>query len=96
MKHTKPLSGPELFAKKYLEELEDWLEPVLLYHCFTGEDDGYKLGWFAGLDHTLQQTMLDKAFKEWPNRLERIATENRQEKQELDKKAEQFVLIFLK
>jgi hypothetical protein len=34
---------PNLVRDRFLRQLNHWLDPALLYHCFTGENDGEEL-----------------------------------------------------
>lgn len=86
------LSGPERFQRKYKADLETWLNAELLYHCFTGENDDYKLARVYHLDHVLQSSLLEKAEREWPARLEMLRQERVKEKQESKQLVQQFVL----
>lgn len=86
------LSGPERFQRKYKADLEIWLNAERLYHCFTGEDDDYKLAQINFLDHVLQSSLLEKAEREWPARLEQLRKKRVKEKQESKQAVQQFVL----
>ena len=88
------LTGPDRFRRKYQADLEDWLKPEVLYHAFTGEEDGYKLARVALLDPVHQASLLEKAEREWPARLQQIAEQRRQEKADSKKAVQQFVLGF--
>ena len=71
-----------LARKRFLDELDKWLTPDLLYHCFTGEGDPDRLAHVAGLDHALQSSLLAKVEREWPDRLDAIAQERQRERNE--------------
>jgi hypothetical protein len=86
------LSGPERFRRKYRAGLVSWLTTDLLYHAFTGEDDDYELARIARLDHVLSTSLLAKVERQWPTRLEQIATARRNEKEESKQAVQQFIL----
>lgn len=65
------MTRPNLVRERFLADLETWLTPSLLYHCFTGEDDPYRLAHVERLQPALQGPLLDKAEREWPARLQR-------------------------
>lgn len=71
-----------LVRDRFLAELESWLSPSVLYHAFTGEGDAYRLAHIERLDPSMQEPLLNKAMREWPERLERIAAERMELKQE--------------
>lgn len=73
---------PNLVRDRFLSELNAWLTPGLLYHCFTGEDDPYRLAHVERLQPALQGPLLDKAEREWPARLQRLAEARRAEQQQ--------------
>lgn len=64
---------------RFIRELDDWLTPDLLYHCFTGEGDANRLARVVSLDHVLQSALLEKVERQWPERLQSIAAERRAE-----------------
>jgi hypothetical protein len=76
------MTRTNLVRQRFLAELESWLTPSLLYHCFTGESDPYRLAHVERLQPALQEPLLNKAERQWPERLERIAAERRAQKQE--------------
>ncbi|MEN9860521.1 MAG: hypothetical protein RLZZ515_1003 [Cyanobacteriota bacterium] len=76
------MTRPNLVRQRFLAELESWLTPSLLYHCFTGESDPYRLAHVERLQPALQEPLLNKAESQWPERLERIAAERRAQKQQ--------------
>jgi hypothetical protein len=71
-----------LVRKRFLDQLDRWLTPELLYHCFTGESDPDQLAHAAELDHALQLSLLAKVERQWPGRLEAIAQERQRERNE--------------
>jgi len=71
-----------LVRDQFLAELESWLSPSVLYHAFSGESDAYRLAHIERLDPLMQEPLLNKAMREWPERLERIAAERMELKQE--------------
>ena len=71
-----------LVRKRFLDEMDKWLTPDLLYHCFTGESDPDRLAHVAGLDHALQSSLLAKVEREWPNRLNAIAEDRQHQRNE--------------
>lgn len=81
-------------AERFLAELDAWLTPDLLYHCFTGESDADELERIAKLDHVLQSSLLAKVERLWPQRLALLAEARRTEKQESKAAVQQFVLSF--
>ena len=76
------MTRPNLVRQRFLAELESWLTPGLLYHCFTGEDDPYRLAHVERLQPALQEPLLNKAEREWPARLQRIAAARKAEQQQ--------------
>jgi hypothetical protein len=76
------MTRPNLVRQRFLAELESWLTPALLYHCFSGEDDPYRLAHVERLQPALQEPLLNKAEREWPERLQRIATARKAEQQQ--------------
>jgi hypothetical protein len=72
-----PMNRPNLVRQRFLAELNVWLTPGLLYHCFTGESDPETLAHVQNLDPALQEPLLAKAERQWPERLEAIAAERR-------------------
>ena len=75
------MTPTNLVRQRFLAQLESWLTPSLLYHCFTGEDDPYRLAHIDRLQPALQEPLLNKVERHWPQRLERIAAERRALKQ---------------
>lgn len=63
------MNRPNLVRQRFLAELNAWLDPALLYHCFTGEDDPERLAHVNRLQPALQGPLLAKAEREWPARL---------------------------
>ena len=84
-----------LVRDRFLAELNSWLTPSLLYHCFTGEGDAYRLAHVERLDPSLQEPLLNKAERHWPQRLERIAAERKAQKQESKAAVRAFVQVAL-
>lgn len=79
-------------AERFLADLDAWLTPELLYHCFTGEADDQELERIAKLDHTLQSSLLAKVERLWPERLAQIADARRKEQQESKAAVQQYIL----
>ena len=71
-----------LIRQRFLAELNAWLTPSLLYHCFTGESDPYRLAHVEHLQPALQNSLLEKAERDWPARLQRLAEARRAEQQQ--------------
>jgi len=67
------LIGQERIKRRYLSRLQENLPDDVLYHCFTGESDEEELKKFLKLNHVLRSSLLDRAFKLWPERLQQIA-----------------------
>ena len=84
-----------LVRDRFLAELDSWLTPSLMYHCFTGESDAYRLAHVERLDPSLQEPLLNKAEREWPERLDRIAEERKAQKQESKAAVRAFVQVAL-
>jgi DNA-binding FrmR family transcriptional regulator len=78
---------PNLVRDRFLRQLNHWLDPALLYHCFTGENDGEKLARINNLQSQpwLLEPLLNKVEREWPQRLQQIADARKAQKL-LDKK----------
>lgn len=85
------MTRPNLVRQRFLTDLSDWLTPDLLYHCFTGEDDPGRLGYVARLDPIHQSSLLNKAEREWPARLQAIAAKRRREKAESKAAVQQYI-----
>lgn len=90
------MNRPNRVRDRFLRELNAWLTPELLYHCFTGENDPEELERISKLDHALQASLLEKAERLWPQRLQMIADARRKEKRESKEAVQQFVLIHAK
>jgi hypothetical protein len=86
------MSRPNLVRERFLNELSAWLSPDLIYHCFTGEDDPLELARIAKLDPWLLEPLLNKAEREWPDRLAQIAAARKREKKESKRAVQQFIL----
>ena len=86
------MKRPNLVRDRFIRDLNRWLTPSLLYHCFTGEGDSYRLAHVAQLDPWLQEPLLNKVEREWPARLEQIAEARRIQKEQDKKAVKQFVL----
>jgi len=84
-----------LVRDRFLAELNSWLTPSLLYHCFTGEGDAYRLAHVERLQPALQDPLINKAQREWLQRLERIAAERKAQKQESKAAVRAFVQVAL-
>jgi hypothetical protein len=89
------MTRPNLVRDRFLAELNSWLTPSLLYHCFTGESDAYRLAHVERLQPALQEPLINKAEREWPQRLERIAAERKAQKQESKAVVRAFVQVAL-
>jgi hypothetical protein len=86
------MERPNLVRQRFLDELSAWLDPALLYHCFTGEDDPERLAHVNRLQPALQEPLLAKAEREWPARLQAIAAARRTEQQKSKTMVQQFIL----
>jgi len=84
--------NPNRVRDRFLADLDAWLTPELLYHCFTGESDPDELERVAKLDHVLQSSLLVKVERLWPERLALITQSRRKEQQESKSAVDQFVL----
>jgi hypothetical protein len=89
------MKSSNLVRDRFMAELHSWLTPSLLYHCFTGEDDARRLAHVERLQSALQGPLLNKAEREWPQRLERIAAERKAQKQESKAAVSAFVQVTL-
>jgi len=90
--YAGPMTRPNLVRQRFLDELNAWLDPSLLYHCFTGEDDPERLAHVNRLHPALQEPLMAKAERKWPARLEAIAAERRSEQQQSKAMVQQFIL----
>ena len=88
------LLGPDRFRRRYHAEMIQNFPPYVLYHCFTGENDDVELARIANLDPWLLEPLLNKAEREWPDRLARIAAQNKSKKQESKRVVDQFIIDF--
>ena len=86
------MNRPNLVRDRLIADLYDWLTPDLLYHCFTGEGDPYRLAHIAKLDPALQEPLLNKVEHQWPERLKRLAEQRREEKRQSKEALKQFIL----
>jgi hypothetical protein len=86
------MTSTNIVRDRFIADLSRWLTPDLLYHCFTGEDDPYRLAHIAKLEPSLLEPLLNKAEREWPARLQRIAEQRRAERQQSKQAVQQFVL----
>ena len=73
---------PNLVRQRFLAELDAWLTPDLLYHCFTGEEDPYRLADVERLQPAQQHFLLNMAELQWPERLGAIAAERLAQQQQ--------------
>ncbi len=76
------MAQPNLVRQRFLADLDAWLTPGLLYHCFTGEDDPCRLAHVEGLYPALRGPLLAKAERQWPEHLQAIAAERLAQKQQ--------------
>jgi hypothetical protein len=88
------LLGPDRFRRRYLAQMIANFPPYVLYHCFTGENDDVELARINKLDPSVLEPLLNKAEREWPDRLARIAAQNKREKQESERVVDQFIIDF--
>ena len=88
------MDRPNAVADRFIKDLRLWLTADLVYHCFTGERDGAELERISKLDPWLQQPLLNKAEREWPERLRKLDAARLQQKQEDKAAVQQFVLNF--
>lgn len=86
------MTQPNLVRQRFLDELNDWLSPSLLYHCFTGENDPVRLAHIDRLYPALQEPLLAKVEREWPARLQQIAAARKAKAQQSSAMVQQFVL----
>ena len=84
-----------LVRDRFLDELDSWLTPSLMYHCFTGESDAYRLAHVEQIQPAQRHILLNMAEQQWPNRLERIAAERKAQKQESKAVVRAFVQVAL-
>jgi hypothetical protein len=84
-----------LVRDRFLAELDSWLTPSVLYHCFTGESDAYRLAHVERLQPAQRHILLNMAEQQWPERLERIAAERKAQKQESKAAVRAFVQVAL-
>lgn len=67
------MKRPNLARQRFLNELNAWLTPGLLYHCFTGESDPERLAHVERLYPALQEPLMAKAERQWPAYLQAVA-----------------------
>jgi hypothetical protein len=84
-----------LVRDRFLAELNSWLTPSILYHCFTGEGDAYQLANVERLQPAQRHILLNMAEQQWPKRLESIAAERKAKKQESKAAVRAFVQVAL-
>ena len=84
-----------LVRDRFLAELDSWLTPSVLYHCFTGESDAYRLAHVERIQPAQRHILLNMAEQQWPERLERIAAERKAQKQESKAAVRAFVQVAL-
>ena len=89
------MKGPNLVRDRFLAELDSWLTPSVLYHCFTGESDAYHLAHVERIQPAQRHILLNMAEQQWPDRLERIAEERKAQKQESKAAVRAFVQVAL-
>lgn len=89
--YASPMTKPNRVRERFLAELDAWLTPSLLFHCFTGEDDPERLAHVERLYPALLEPLLAKAEREWPARLQALAKARRKEQQESAALVQQFV-----
>jgi len=71
-----------LVRKRFLDEMDKWLTPDLLYHCFTGESDAYRLAHVEQIQPAQRHILLNMAEQQWPKRLESIAEDRQHQRNE--------------
>jgi hypothetical protein len=76
------MERPNLVRDRFLADLAEWLAPSLLFHAFTGEDDPYRLASVESLQPAQRHFLLNMAELQWPLRLESIAAERQEQKQQ--------------
>jgi hypothetical protein len=86
------MTRPNLIADRFIGDLYAWLTPDLLYHCFTGEEYPRTLAHIAKLQPSLQEPLLNKAERLWPQRLEQIAAASEIQKKQDKAAVHQFVI----
>ena len=84
-----------LVRDRFLAELDSWLTPSLLYHCFTGESDAYRLAHVERIQPAQRHILLNMAEQQWPKRLESIAVDRKAQKQESKAAVRAFVQVAL-
>lgn len=86
------MARPNLVRDRFIAQLNAWLDPALLYHCFTGEDDPVRLAHVQRLYPALQEPLLAKAEREWPARLQAIAQARLAERRQSKAMVQQYIL----
>jgi hypothetical protein len=76
------MKRPNLVRNRFLADLAEWLTPSLLFHAFTGEDDPYRLAHIEAMQPAQRHILLNMAELHWDERLERIAAERQEQKQQ--------------
>jgi hypothetical protein len=85
------MERPNLVRDRFLSDLAEWLTPSLLFHAFTGEDDPYRLAHIEAMQPALQEPLLNKAERDWPQRLQHIAALRQEQKQQSKAAVQTFV-----
>ena len=75
------------FKEDYLNRVEGWLTDDLVYYYLTGESIDFKLP-----DHSLRQTLLERAWKQFPERLAYLKEKRRRRELRSKQQVKQFVL----
>lgn len=88
------MTSPNPIAERFIAQLNDWLTNDLLYHCFSSETDQDKLDHVGRLPPSLAEPLLNKAEREWPDRLRLIEVERKREDLRGKAAVKQFVLDF--
>ena len=85
------MKRPNLVRDRFLRDLDLWLTPGLVYHCLTGENDPMRIAHVDQLDPSLLEPLLNKAMRQWPERLQRIAADRQAEREQSKAAVHQFV-----
>jgi len=75
------------FKENYLKSLDNWLTDDLVYYYLTGEESNCK-----SIDHELNQAVLSRAWKQFPERLAYIQEKLRRKELRSKQQVKQFVL----